>query len=205
MCCLRRDAGTTVVACRAIDALRSRVSMWATGSVIIGRAFLAPYGFLPQSAGTGGARHCRHCCRRAGVPQVPQVPRVPGGPDSPGLRRPRALLASPAGLGDSGQLAAQRQLAEADAAQRELAHIRPCPAAAAAAVTELHLELWRALPLFELGLFGHCVLSSPGLYLAPPSGAPCRPARGGARGARPRLDGAPRRCGTASPLAGASG
>src|SRR6266542_1629837 len=68
----------------------------------------------------------------------------------PGLR-----CRSPAGLGHARDLSEQRQLAEADAAERELPEVGAGTAAAAAAVAELHLELRRALPLLDLALFCH--------------------------------------------------
>src|SRR2546428_12848989 len=52
---------------------------------------------------------------------------------------------SPARLRHARQLALERALAEADAAEAELAHVRAWPAADLAAVVRLHLELRRPL------------------------------------------------------------
>src|SRR5438093_3141774 len=53
----------------------------------------------------------------------------------------------PARLHDAGELAVQRQLAEADAAEAELPHVGARPPAEVAAVVLLDLELWRPLGL----------------------------------------------------------
>src|SRR5687768_12042495 len=111
------ERGMVVVTCLAIAALRSRVSMSATGSVIMDG--------LPSVLGSES-----------------QVP---------------ALL--PARLGHAGDLPEQRQLTEADAAQREFAHVRARPAAAAAPVAELNRKLGGALPLLDLALLRHVVVS----------------------------------------------
>src|SRR6188472_1194756 len=65
------------------------------------------------------------------------------------------FMVLPARLRDAGQLADERTLAEADAAEREAAHVRAGPAAHEAAVVPLHLVLRRALRLRDHGLLGH--------------------------------------------------
>src|SRR5262245_3050437 len=79
----------------------------------------------------------------------------------------------PAALSDAGHVAGQRQLAEAQAAQRELAHVGARPAAAAAAVALAHAVLQRLLlsSLFRGG--GHASIS-----LVSSCGTACRAAAG---------------------------
>src|SRR5579872_983244 len=93
-----RDEGTSTRSCLAIFALRMRVSMSATGSVITAICLLLP---LPRC------------------------------------------------LGDARNLAAMRELAEADPAQAELAQVASRPAAALAAVVLAHRELLFALRFFD--------------------------------------------------------
>src|SRR5512134_1638425 len=95
-----RDDGTATSACRARDALRTRVSMSAIGSEMF-------------------------------------------------------IGSLPARLRDARQLAAQRALAEADAAQREAAHERARPAADGAAVIGLRLVLGGSLRLGDHRFLGH--------------------------------------------------
>src|SRR3954471_14338289 len=57
------------------------------------------------------------------------------------------FMVLPARLRDAGQLADERALAEADAAQREAAHVGPRPPAHGAAVVPLHLVLRGSLRL----------------------------------------------------------
>src|SRR5688572_24817720 len=71
------------------------------------------------------------------------------------LIRVRPLL--PAGLAHAGNLPAQRQLTEADAAQLELPQRTPAAAAAAAAVVAPHLELRALLDSFQPRLLRHVV------------------------------------------------
>src|SRR6516162_9445630 len=66
-----------------------------------------------------------------------------------------SALPSPAGLGDARQLAGVRQLAQADAAQPELAVHGTRTAAPAAPRVGPHLELRRALLLLDERLLGH--------------------------------------------------
>src|SRR5215831_9194312 len=66
-----------------------------------------------------------------------------------------AALPSPAGLRDAGDLAGVGELAQADAAEPELAVDRARPAAAAAPRVGPHLELGRALLLLDERLLGH--------------------------------------------------
>src|SRR5690349_11476787 len=61
----------------------------------------------------------------------------------------------PARLGDAGQLAQERTLPEADAAQREPSHVRPRPPAHRAAVVRLHLVLRLARGLCDHRLLCH--------------------------------------------------
>src|SRR3954451_14665423 len=61
----------------------------------------------------------------------------------------------PAGLRHARQFAEECALAEADAAQREPAHVRTRPTAHGAAVIPPHLELRRPLRLRDHGLLGH--------------------------------------------------
>jgi hypothetical protein len=65
------------------------------------------------------------------------------------------MAALPTGFGHTWQLAQQRHLTEADAADREFAYVGARTAAAAAAIVELHFELWRALPLFDFRCLSH--------------------------------------------------
>src|SRR5437867_844322 len=109
MCCFKRDAGTMVETCLAMEAFRTRVSMSATGSVIM----VADSSLFPSSC----------------------------------------LL--PTRLRHAGNLPAQGELAEADAAERELADVGARAAAAAAPIMKLHLELRSTLPLLDLALLCH--------------------------------------------------
>src|SRR6188768_3691885 len=61
----------------------------------------------------------------------------------------------PARLGDAGQLAQERTLPEADAAQREPSHVGPRPTAHRAAVIRLHLVLRLARGLRDHRLLSH--------------------------------------------------
>src|SRR6476469_2592798 len=61
----------------------------------------------------------------------------------------------PARLGDAGQLAQERTLPEADAAQREPSHVGPRPTAHRAAVIRLHLVLRLACGLRDHRLLSH--------------------------------------------------
>src|SRR5262245_26614603 len=80
----------------------------------------------------------------------------------------------PARLDDSGDLPGERQLAEADSAQSEVAQERARTAAAAAAVVRADRELRLPLPLLDQRLLGHTILQVPN---GPPPGAPLRPGR----------------------------
>src|ERR1700674_333210 len=75
------------------------------------------------------------------------------GPNAPGRSRLTVVLRSlvlqlPAALGHAGHVALQRQLAEAQPAQPELAQVRARPAAQVAAVAQTNLE-FRRLVLFR--------------------------------------------------------
>src|SRR5437870_13721790 len=61
----------------------------------------------------------------------------------------------PAGLGDTGQLALEGTLPEADAAQREPAHERARPAADGATVVRADAELRLPLRLCDQRFLGH--------------------------------------------------
>src|SRR6266566_7345492 len=63
----------------------------------------------------------------------------------------------PAGLAHAGNLPAQRQVAETDAAQSELPQRASAPAAALAAVVSADLELRLALDLLDPTLLCHAV------------------------------------------------
>src|SRR3954468_173989 len=67
--------------------------------------------------------------------------------------------ALPAALGDAGDVALERQLAEAQAAQRELPHVGPRTSAQVAAVAQPHLVLRFLLFLRDLCGSGHISLS----------------------------------------------
>src|SRR5437763_9390646 len=66
-----------------------------------------------------------------------------------------AVPLSPARLGDAGQLAVVRQLAETDAAQPELAEHGARSSTPAAPGVRAHLELGLALLLLDQCLLGH--------------------------------------------------
>src|SRR3954454_13586402 len=66
-----------------------------------------------------------------------------------------ASLPSPAGLGDTRQLARVGELPQAHAAETELAVHGTGPATTAAAGVPAHLELRRALLLLDERLLGH--------------------------------------------------
>src|SRR5260221_1715756 len=66
------------------------------------------------------------------------------------------LAALPARLGHTGKLTAQRELAEADAADAKLAHIGAGPSTQVAAVVLLHLEPRLASRLHDHRDLGHC-------------------------------------------------
>src|SRR5262249_1339271 len=61
----------------------------------------------------------------------------------------------PAALGHAGDVALERELAEAQAAQRKLPHVGTRPAAQMAAVAQPDLELRRLLFFRDLGSGGH--------------------------------------------------
>src|SRR5689334_24720186 len=65
------------------------------------------------------------------------------------------IMGSPGSLAHAGDFAAQRALAQADAADAELAVHRPGPAADAAAAVAAHLELRHALGLDDQTGLGH--------------------------------------------------
>src|SRR5262245_7251830 len=68
---------------------------------------------------------------------------------------PRGGHDSPARLDDARDLTRERQLAETDAAQAEIAQVPPRPPAAMATGVRAHLELRRPLPLLDDRLLGH--------------------------------------------------
>src|SRR3712207_4439981 len=109
----------------ACDALRSRVSMSAIGSVIV----IVDQFSLAVVSATGPAA-------------------------SVGIRS-CVGTGSPAGLGDPGQLAAVCHLPKADAAEPELAVDRLWPAAPLAAGVGAHRELGLAGGLHLEGCLGH--------------------------------------------------
>src|SRR3990172_4671496 len=117
------EAGMSVKSCRAVRALRIRVSISAIGSVTI-------------------------------------------------------LLVLPTGLLDSGEVAFQGKLTEADAAEREGAQVGTRAAAAVAAVAVPNLELRRFAerPLVER-LSGHCISSIAGRTACPVAPAAAYPPR----------------------------
>src|SRR4051812_12941014 len=124
---LRRDEGISTRACRAIVAFRMRESMSAIGSVISGLSFITSCFQLPASS-------CFQSKPGAGSWQ-------------PGASSPRTLR-------HSGDIALERQLAEAEAAERKLAHVRARTAAALAPVAQPDLELGRFS--FFRNLSGRC-------------------------------------------------
>src|SRR5439155_6349941 len=69
-------------------------------------------------------------------------------------------LRLPAALGHAGHVALKRELAEAQAAQRKLAHVRARPAAQPAAVAQPDLVFRRLLFLRDLCSSSHDVVSS---------------------------------------------
>src|SRR3954462_3456004 len=71
-------------------------------------------------------------------------------------------VSSPARLADAGDLALERQLAEANPAHAELADEGARPTAALATVVAPHLELRLALGLLDQRLLRHACLSSLG-------------------------------------------
>src|SRR3712207_5740245 len=70
-------------------------------------------------------------------------------------------IGSPAGLGQARDVALVRLLAQADAAQAELAEVRARPPAAAAAVVLACLELLRALGAHHLRRLRHLTPTAP--------------------------------------------
>ena len=123
MCALSFECGIDTVSWCAEFALRRRVSMSATGSVIVMVVEL----FLAVVS----ARE----------------------PDL------RALVLLPAALGDAGQFARVRHLAEADAAQAELAVDRVRPAAALAPGVAANRKLRLAAALFFRAVFAMVTFS----------------------------------------------
>src|SRR5918911_776209 len=123
------EAGMSTRECLAAMALRMRVSMSAIGSVITQ---------TPD--------------RVLGVGSWVPVPR----PLDPAPKT-RNLSSLPARLDDAGDLPLQRQLAETDAAQLELAQVAAGAAAALAARVGARRELLRPLRLRDHGFLGHLV------------------------------------------------
>src|SRR5436190_18242731 len=103
---LRRDEGMSTRVCLAVPAFRIGVSMSAIGSVI---SWLFVHS--PRLTLDGGQLAVRSLVTVS-----------------------RQLSTSPAALGDSRHVALERQLAKAQPAQRELAHVSPRPAAQVAAI-----------------------------------------------------------------------
>src|SRR2546428_1502392 len=138
-----RLVGIDTVSCRAPAALRTRVSMAATGwfgtPTTFGRGLRVDAAFFT----TGGAA-------RAGS--------VRGSPSlglGVGVVVVSSVIFSPARLRHAGKLAHQGTLAEADPAEAELAHVRARAAADLAAVVSPHLELRRAVRFVDQALLCH--------------------------------------------------
>src|SRR5207253_11407084 len=102
------------------------------------------------------------------------------------LISPSVLL--PTGLAHAGNLPAQRQIAEADAAQFELPQRAATAAASLAPVVAAHLELRFPLDLLDPGLLRHAVvlwLTTPGA--SPRNGMPSSRSKARAVSSRPAL------------------
>src|SRR5450432_451570 len=137
------ECGICTVSWYAELALRSRVSMSATGSVMVMAWWPSSPRFPLRTCGAVGGRQL--------APTADRVIRALVAPRSVGRRRWRL----PAGLGDTGQLATVRQHAEADTAQAEPAVDGPGPPAARAPGVRTDLILRRALRLGDQSFLRH--------------------------------------------------
>src|SRR5712692_1462428 len=142
-----RLGGTETFSCRARAALRTRVSMSATGS----------FG-VPGPLGCGLRTGFFTSAGRASVGTTPCGWVVVSSVISFNLsRQSRSSLvhSSPTRLRHARQLADERSLAEADPAETEPAHVPARPAADLAAVVGLHLVLVRPSGLQDETLLRH--------------------------------------------------
>src|SRR5262245_2640773 len=135
---LRRDDGMSTRLCRAMVALRMRASMSAIGSVMfLCSSFSASSFQLPAAS---------RLSRGAGLPNSTAPAgswKLEAGSQLPAARR------------HAGDVSLERQLAEAEPAQRELAEEAARAAAALAAVAQPDLELRRLGFFGDLGGSGH--------------------------------------------------
>src|SRR5215475_3129708 len=154
MCVLILEDGMFTVSWYAELALRIRVSMSATGSVMV----MAWWPSSPRFP------CCLSCCsqhrdlrRGRWGPDGPQGWSFLPGTEVPMRRRVAARSDRlPAGLGDAGKLAPVRHRPEADPAQAEALVDRARPAAAGAPRVGPHLVLGLALRLGDEALLRHC-------------------------------------------------
>src|ERR1700691_631082 len=140
-----RDAGISTFWCRACSALRTLVSISATGSVNLIFCFSSRHPFAPRSA-----ENLRQLAYHLLMPFIlsachlsechPERDAFCLAKDLP-LHEPARKL--PGRLRDPRNFPAQRQPAEAQAAQAELAQVSPRPPADLAPVVTARGKLWR--------------------------------------------------------------
>src|SRR4030095_12785094 len=131
-----REAGRSTRVCFACTALRMRVSMSAIGSVMS----LNLLTWICSGPLCGSLRELRSLCEPHSGPGAHRAPNN-AGPARELPRHPATLGWLPAALRHPCDVALERQLAEAQATERELPDVAARPATEAAAVTEAHSEL----------------------------------------------------------------